>query len=114
MFSKGFYYHRVAIHKEDVGYVGFAWKFEGGIRYFVFLVMPFGLAQALCVFTKMLRPLIERWRGQGIQCILYIDDGIYGPRSRKETAYACFEVRQDLERPDSPSMRKNQTSSRPK
>ena len=74
MFSKGFYfatfdlkngYHRVAIHKDDVGYLGHSWEFEGGTRFFVFLVMLFGLTQASYVFPKMLRPLIKKWRGEG-------------------------------------------------
>ena len=83
IFEKGFYfatfdlksgYHHVAIHTNDTGYLGFAWDFGEGTRYFVFLVMPFGLATASYVFTKVLRPLIKKWRGQIIRSIIYIDD----------------------------------------
>ena len=76
MFSKGFHfttfdlkngYHHVGIHEDAVGYLGFLWEFEGGIRYFVFLLILFGLAPASYVFAKMLRPLIKRCRGRGIR-----------------------------------------------
>ena len=106
IFEKGFHfatfdlksgYHHIAIHENDIGYLGFAWDFDGVTRYFVFLVLPFGLSPASYVFTKVLRPLIKKWRGQGIRCIIYIDDGIHGSASKRVTAYACLTVREDLE-----------------
>ena len=45
----------------------------------------------------MLRPFIKKWRGQGIRCVIYIDDGIHGSSSKKSTAYHCLTVRDDLE-----------------
>ena len=106
IFEKGFHfatfdlksgYHHIAIHKNDIGYLGFAWDFEGVTKYFVFLVLPFGLSPASYVFTKTLRPLIKKWRGQGIRCVIYIDDGIHGSASKRLTAYQCLTVREDLE-----------------
>ena len=106
IFEKGFYlatfdlksgYHHIAIHKDDVGYLGFAWDFDGTTKFFVFLVLPFGLSPASYVFTKMLRPFIKKWRGQGIRCVIYIDDGIHGSSNKKSTAYHCLTVRDDLE-----------------
>ena len=90
-------YHHIAIHHNDIGYLGFAWEFQGVTKYFVFLVMPFGLSTASYVFTKTLRPLIKKWRGQGIRCLIYIDDGINGSPSKRATAYHCLTVRGDLE-----------------
>ena len=60
-------------------------------------MLPFGLSPALYVFTKMMRPLIKRWRGHGIRCVIYIDDGIHGAEGKERTAYNCLEVREDLE-----------------
>ena len=35
--------------------------------------------------------------GQGIRCIIYFDDGINDSLSKRDTAYACLTVREDLE-----------------
>jgi len=47
-------YHHISIHKQHCKYLGFKWKFADGIeKYYVFLVLPFGLASAchiLCAF----------------------------------------------------------------
>ena len=91
-------YHHVSIHPAFFKYLGFAWTFEdGSTRYFVFIVLPFGLSTACYVFTKLLRPFIKKWRGHGLHSIIYIDDGIFGTSSRRDTAYACLAVQTDLE-----------------
>ena len=59
-------YHYVDIHPDSQSFLGFKWK----ERYYVFTVLPFGLATACYVFTKLLRGLVKLWRGEGI------DDGI--------------------------------------
>ena len=41
----------------------------------MFRVLPFGLSTACYVFTKLLRPLVKRWRSLGLRAIIYIDDG---------------------------------------
>ena len=43
-----------------------------------FLVLPFGLSSACYVFTKLLRPLVRKWRSQGFKSIIFVDDGITG------------------------------------
>ena len=40
--------------------------------------MPFGLAPACWVFTKLIRVMIDYWRVRGLACLSYIDDGIAG------------------------------------
>ena len=106
IFEKGFHfatfdlksgYHHIKIHERDIGYLGFAWDFEGKTKYFVFLVMPFGLASASYVFTKVLRPFVKKWRGEGIRCIIYVDDGIHGAPEKRVTAFNCLTIREDLE-----------------
>lgn len=85
MFEKGDYfttfdlksgYHHVDIHKDHWQYLGLAWEFNNTTRYFQFRVLPFGLATACYVFTKLLRPLVKRWRSLGLKVVVYIDDGI--------------------------------------
>lgn len=38
------------------------------------LVLPFGLAWAPWLFTKMMRPLIQALRAAGVLCVIYLDD----------------------------------------
>ena len=70
-------YHHIAIKKEYRKYLGFAWKNDRGeVEYYIFNVLPFGLSPAPFIFTKIFRPLIALWRGRGITCALYLDDGL--------------------------------------
>ena len=70
-------YHHIDIYPMHQMYLGFSWTFPGNrTRYFSFTVLVFGLSTACYLFTKMLRPLVRRWRYQGIRCVVYLDDGI--------------------------------------
>ena len=71
-------YHHVDIHPDSIPYLGFSWGNAEGRRFFMFQVLPFaiGLSTACYVFTKLLRPLVQRWRASGLRVILYIDDGL--------------------------------------
>ncbi len=69
-------YHHIDIHPDFHEYLGFYWFFEGKVRYFIFVVLPFGLTSAPFIFTKIVRCLVKWWRGQGIKICVYIDDGL--------------------------------------
>ena len=70
-------YHHVDIYPQHQMYLGFSWTFpDNRTRYFSFTVLVFGLSTACYLFTKMLRPLVRKWRSQGIRCVVYLDDGI--------------------------------------
>ena len=64
MIEKGDYaiifdlYHHVDIHADYWQYLEFSWKARVGLLYIQSL--PFGLATASLVFTKLLRPLVRR------------------------------------------------------
>ena len=47
--------------------LGFAWNFNGVLKFFTFKLLPFGLSSAYFCFTKLLRPLVtgRRWRTMG-------------------------------------------------
>lgn len=60
-------YHHVDISKDCWPYLGFSWDFKGVRRFFMFRVLPFGLSTACYVFTKLLRPLVKRWRSMGLR-----------------------------------------------
>lgn len=68
-------YHHINIHEDHHKYLGFSWKIDGKIRYFVFTVLPFGLTSAGYIFTKTLRPLVTHWRTNSFPVIMYLDDG---------------------------------------
>ena len=90
-------YHHVPIHKDDQKYLGFSWQFpDGRIRYFIFLVLPFGLASACYAFTKLLRPLVKKWRASGIRNVIYLDDGIFGSSCRNTTLQQSKIIQVDL------------------
>ena len=69
-------YHHIEIFAEHCQYLGFSWTENGVTRFFVFLVLPFGLATAGYIFTKVVRVLVRLWRSQGIKIVVFLDDGI--------------------------------------
>ena len=69
-------YHHVDIHPSQYELLVFSYQdFTGRVRYFHFVVLPFGLATAGFIFTQILRVLIHAWRRQGISILAYFDDG---------------------------------------
>ncbi len=53
-------------------------------QHYEFQCLPFGLASAPRVFTKLLKPVMATLRRQGIRCIIYIDDLLLLSQSRVE------------------------------
>ena len=107
LFSKGDFfitfdlksgYHHVDIHDDCWSYLGFSWGSGPNKKYFMFKVLPFGLASACYVFTKLLRPLVKRWRSMGLRCIVYIDDGICASMTKVECLAAKEILLADLDK----------------
>jgi hypothetical protein len=69
--SKG--YHCIDLHEDTIPYMGFEWKG----KYYRWRSLPFGLAPACWVFTKITRELLGKWRPQGHRCTGYIDDSLH-------------------------------------
>ena len=90
-------YHHVDIHPDHYKYLGFAFDFDGQTRYFCFTVLPFGLASACYCFTKLLRPLVKRWRSMGHSCLVYLDDGLTSRPDLLSAQVASSIQQQDLE-----------------
>ena len=107
IFESGYYfccfdlksgYHHIKIKPEDWQYLGFSWTYRTGVTlYFVFVVCPFGLSTACYLFTKIMRPLVKKWRGSGIRCVVYLDDGIFGSLWKRVTAKHSVIIKSDLE-----------------
>ena len=90
-------YHHIDIHLAHHKFLRFEWTFQNGeTKYFLFVVLPFGLSSACYVFTKIMRPLIKKWRGQGIKSIIFLDDGILGDTSISKTHKIASIAMQDV------------------
>ena len=75
------------MNKDHSKYVGFAWTNPktGITKYYVFLVVPFGLLKAPYVCKHLFHPLIKTWQRLSIPCCLFYDDCVTGAYT-KETA----------------------------
>ena len=107
LFEKGDYmftfdlksgYHHVDICPTQYKYLGFSWKGDGTEHYYVFTVLPFGLATACYIFTKLLRPLVKLWRSKGVKIVVYLDDGIGAATGRVGADLATVLVRDTLDK----------------
>ena len=65
-------YHHVEIFPDHRQYLGFSWRFDFGVKYFVFSVLPFGLSSAPYIFTKLVRALVGYWRGLGRRVVMLL------------------------------------------
>jgi hypothetical protein len=87
-------YHHVDIHPDYWQFLGFEW--EG--QFYVFCQLPFGLATACYVFSKITKQLSQRWRGLGIRVLAYIDDFFFTCSSAAEFAFVQKQVLEDFAR----------------
>lgn len=101
-------YHHLSIQETDRQYLGFAWEFNGKIRYFVFNVLVFGLSTAPFILTKLLRPLVRHWRGGGLQTVVFLDDGIFHGSTIEQYKTTAEKIKSDLDQVGFSSMKKNQ------
>ena len=87
-------YHHIMIDEAHTEYLGFAWE---GI-YYVFKVLPFGLATAGYIFSKVTRELIKFWRGKSLKVVMYLDDGLAGANTMSDSIKLSLEVQSDLKK----------------
>ena len=59
-----------------------AFKVRGQV--YCFRSLPFGLSSAPRIFTKLMRPLIQQLREEGIRCVIYLDDVLLLAASRED------------------------------
>lgn len=90
-------YHHVEIFEDHRKYLSFSWKFSNGsVRYFQFCVLPFGLSSAPYLFTKLLKPLVKKWRSEGFTIVVYLDDGLGAARSYILAKAVSLQMHADL------------------
>lgn len=86
-------HHHVDIYELHRHYLGFSWEVHETIQYYMFTVLPFGLASAC---HELLRLLIRYWWDKGLRALFYLDDGIVAVSGEAEVKEASDKVRRDL------------------
>jgi len=67
--TSGYFHLDICIEQQT--YLGFSWN----NKFYCFSVLAFGLTSAPYIFTKCLRPMVKYWRENGVNIVLYLDDG---------------------------------------
>lgn len=73
-------------------------KFWFDKKVYQFNCLPFGLSSAPFIFTKLLRPILQQFRSQGITLVAYLDDLIIVGRSYDECLNYTLNVEEDLKK----------------
>ena len=89
-------YHHVDLHQDHQTYLGLSWIFEGEKKYFQFTSLAFGISTAPQVFTKLLRPLVRKWRKSGFCIVVFLDDGFGISKSLEDAQKMSEIVHKDL------------------
>ncbi|XP_014680270.1 PREDICTED: uncharacterized protein LOC106820250, partial [Priapulus caudatus] len=90
-------YHFIDIFLPHTEYLGFAWEdTRGRLIMYKFLVLPFGISTVPYVYTKVVRPLVAKWRGEGKRMLMFLDDGFGCDRDFRSTQLMSNEIKQDL------------------
>lgn len=63
-------YYAVSIIESDRRFL----RFQFDQKFYEFTCLPFGLATAPYVFTKLLKPVVSKLRSQGYLSVIYLDD----------------------------------------
>ena len=69
-------YHHIDIDENHQKYLGFSWKIDGKIRYFMFTVLLLRLCSAPFIFTKVMRSLVKYWKREGIKICVDIEESL--------------------------------------
>ena len=84
---KDAYFH-ILIHPADRKFLRFVWNKV----VFQFVALPFGLAPAPWVFTKITREFCRVVRGRGIRLRVYLDDWLLLAASAEQCSHQCRQV----------------------
>jgi len=88
--KSGYFHFDVCVQQQT--YLGFCWKNV----FYCFTVLAFGLTSAPYVFIKCLRPMVKYWRENGVDIVLYLDDGLGMGRNLGDAMYYSSFVKKTL------------------
>lgn len=86
-------YYTIPVHPAHKKYLKFSFQKQT----YCFNCLPFGLATAPWVFTKILKPVLARFRSQGITLVIYLDDCIILGKNYEECLRFTNIVKSQLE-----------------
>lgn len=89
-------YHQISVNERYTTYLGFEWTLNGKTTFYKFLVLPFGLASAPRICKNVFRPLVRKWRENGIILVLFYDDCIFGMNTLNDCMQASNVIFNDL------------------
>ena len=89
-------YHHIEISPSHKTYVGFSWNNADKKCFYEFNVLPFGLATAPFIFTKM-RVVISWWRSKGHKVVMFLDDGLGGCSNFDDAVNLSKEIQTSLQ-----------------
>ena len=90
-------YHFIDLYYPHTDFMGFSWvDKEGNVVFYKFLVLPFGLSSACYVFSKICRPLVAKWRGEGKLVTMFLDDGFGCAQDFHKAENLSQEIKNDI------------------
>jgi hypothetical protein len=89
-------FHHVALHPDSYPLFGFKviWK-DGEVAYYYYVVLAFGYRRATQVLGRVIKPILGALTAQGIDCLVFVDDGRVTGES-KEIAARKYQTTLDL------------------
>ena len=89
-------YHHIDICETHWTFLGFSWELDGETKYFVYCSLPFGIATAGHIYTKVLRVVVAFMRSKGHKLVMFLDDGIGGDTSFNKALSSSEFVQQSI------------------
>ena len=77
-------YHHVLLHPDMLDFMGIVVDFDGSPKYYVFVVMAFGIRSAAHALTRIMKVPSAFFASHGIRHSIFLDDGKCNGKSMKE------------------------------
>ena len=89
-------YNHIDIFHQHRTFLGISWFYGDKEVFYVYNSLPFGLASAGHIFSKVLRVLVTFWRSNGHRVVTFLDDGLGGSHTYEQALLSSKFVEQSL------------------
>ena len=89
-------YNHIDIFHQHRTFLGFSRFYGDKEVFYVYNSLPFGLASAGHIFSKVLRVLVMFWRSKGHRVVTFLDDGLGGSHNFERALVSSKFVEQSL------------------
>ncbi len=89
-------YNHMDLDESMQRYFGFSFSYLGQTYYGYYTICPFGLSTLPREFTKLMCPLVAKWREMGFHLFLYLDDFLAACTLKEEAEFFTPIIRADL------------------